>query len=253
MLKKNFLNKQNSQNSDPEEIAYFNSLASEWWNPDGKFRAMHAFNKTRRGYIENRIAQTFQRDLTEDKTFEGLRILDVGCGGGLVAEPLAARGAKVVGVDSAIRNIAIATQHAQQNEVEVEYRHGTLESSIKPDEKFDVVLNLEVIEHVPNPQRLVRNCVKPLSSGGLLFVATLNRTFRSFALAIIGAEYILRWLPVGTHRWDRFVKPSELGDYISSSGSVVTDKVGVSFSPLKWIWVIGSDLSVNYMLVAEND
>ena len=251
MLKKNFLTKQTAEICDPEQIAFFNSLSSEWWNPNGKFRSMHAFNRTRRTYIENKIAQKFNRDLAGVRTFEGLRILDVGCGGGLMAEPLAALGAEVVGVDAAIRNITIATQHAEQNNVKLHYRHGTLETSVKAEEQFDVILNLEVIEHVPNPGKLVQNCVKLLSSGGLLFVATLNRTYRSFGLAIIGAEYVLRWLPVGTHKWSRFVTPAELGDYIGLSGPTIIDRIGVSFSPLKWRWDVRSDLSVNYMLVAE--
>ncbi len=235
---------------DAAQIARFEALADEWWNPDGKFRVMHGFNDTRRGYIEACIAQKYQRDLTDDSPLSGITVLDVGCGGGLICEPLASKGAAVVGVDATYRNIEIAKRHAKQTVVDVDYRHGTAETAVPESELFDVVLNLEVIEHVADPKKLMTDCARRLKPGGLLIVATLNRTVRALVLAIFGAEYILRWLPVGTHDWRRFLKPDEIETMLSGEGLRVDGTVGVALNPLKRIWKITSDPAVNYMLIA---
>ena len=236
---------------DADEIARFEALAEEWWNPRGKFRVIHAFNETRRKYIEDRIAQKFQCGSAERPYLSNISILDVGCGGGLICEPLASQGANVVGVDATSRNIEIATRHAQQSGINVDYRHGTAETALNFDEKFDVVLNLEVIEHVADSKKLMADCTLRLKPGGLLIVATLNRTWRSLALAIIGAEYILRWLPVGTHNWNRFLKPSEVKAMLVGDNLKIEDTVGVALNPLNRKWKITSSPSVNYMVVAE--
>lgn len=236
---------------DVKEIARFEALAEEWWNPDGKFRVMHAFNEARRGYIEASVAQKFQHPLTHQKPLAGIRILDVGCGAGLICEPLALLGGDVVGVDATSRNIEIAKRHARQTGVYVDYRHGTAETAVSSSEYFDVVLNLEVIEHVADPAKLMTDCVTRLKPNGLLIVATLNRTLRALALAIVGAEYILRWLPVGTHDWSRFLKPHEIETMLNSEAMRSVETVGVAMNPLTRDWKITSNPSVNYMLVAE--
>ncbi len=236
---------------DVEEIARFEALAEEWWNPHGKFKVMHAFNDARRRYIEAYIAQKFQRSLTDQKPLAGIRILDVGCGGGLICEPLALLGATVVGVDATSRNIEIAKRHAQQQGINIDYRHGTAESAVPTSEHFDVVLNLEVIEHVADPAKLMTDCASRLKPNGLLFIATLNRTIRAFALAIVGAEYILRWLPIGTHDWRRFLKPHEIEAMLHHEKTQAIETVGVAMNPLTRHWKITPDPSVNYMLVAE--
>ena len=235
---------------DVKQIARFEALADEWWKPGGAFHVMHGFNDARRVYIEVCIAKKFERDLTSKSALNGIRVLDVGCGGGLVSEPLACLGADVVGVDAASRNIEIAKRHARQTDVEINYRHGTVESSVLADELFDVVLNLEVIEHVDDPQKLIADCTARLRPGGIMIVATLNRTLRALALAIVGAEYVLRWLPVGTHDWRRFLKPREIETMLACSGLEIEGIVGVAMDPLSRKWKITADPAVNYMMVA---
>jgi len=236
---------------DVNEIARFQALADEWWNPDGKFRVMHAFNHARRGFIEEYVAQKFQRSLNHQQPLAGIRILDVGCGGGLICEPLALLGATVVGVDATSRNIEIAKRHAWQTGISIDYRHGTAQSAVSANENFDVVLNLEVIEHVADPAKLMTDCASRLKPNGLLFIATLNRTIRALALAIFAAEYVLRWLPVGTHDWRRFLKPHEIEAMLRSGKMRVIETVGVTMNPLTRHWKVTSDPSVNYMLVAD--
>ncbi|MEK9942983.1 MAG: bifunctional 2-polyprenyl-6-hydroxyphenol methylase/3-demethylubiquinol 3-O-methyltransferase UbiG [Gammaproteobacteria bacterium] len=235
------------------EIARFQALADEWWNPDGKFRVMHAFNHARRDFIEKYVAQKFQRSLKHQQPLAGIKILDVGCGGGLICEPLALLGATVVGVDATSRNIDFAKRHARQAGISIDYRHGTAQSAVSPDENFDVVLNLEVIEHVADPAKLMTDCASRLKPGGLLFIATLNRTIRALVLAIYAAEYVLRWLPVGTHDWRRFLKPNEIEAMLRSGKMRVIEMVGVTMNPLNRNWKVTSDPSVNYMLVAEKE
>ena len=236
---------------DVKQIARFEALADEWWKPGGAFRMMHGFNDARRVYIEACIAKKFERDLTRNGALNGIRVLDVGCGGGLVSEPLACLGADVVGVDATSRNIEIAKRHARQTDVEINYRHGTADSAVLADELFDVVLNLEVIEHVDDPHKLIADCSARLKPGGTMIVATLNRTLRALALAIIGAEYVLRWLPVGTHDWRRFLKPREIETMLACAGLEIEGIIGVAMNPLSREWKITADPAVNYMMVAE--
>ena len=202
---------------DPAEVARFEILAEEWWNPRGRFRVVHAFNQARRDYIVAYISEFFGQSTRSKIPLNGLKILDVGCGGGLISEPLALMGAQVVGVDAAARNIEIAKIHASGSGALLDYRHGTASSVIKENEKFDVVLNLEVVEHVSKPNILIKDCASFVRPGGLMFVATLNRTIRSFVFGILGAEYVLRWLPVGTHHWKKFLKPIEITEMLKDS------------------------------------
>lgn len=234
-----------------DQITRFEALAEEWWKPDGKFRVMHRFNDARHNFIEACIANHFKRDLTGNRALSRIKILDVGCGGGLMSEPLALLGADVVGVDATSRNIEIAKRHSHQTGLYIDYRHGTADTALTAEELFDVVLNLEVIEHVDDPRKLIKDCTARLKPGGIIIVATLNRTLRSLVLAIIGAEYVLRWLPVGTHDWRRFMKPGEIETMLVDEGLNMNNTVGVALNPLSRNWKITPDLSVNYMLVAE--
>ena len=236
---------------DAAEITRFENLAEEWSNPRGKFRAMHSFNNTRRDYIVASISRVFGLSTNETPPLTGLEILDVGCGGGLISEPLAMLGAHVVGVDATARNIEIAKRHASDTGVVVDYRHGTASSAVDDTETFDVVLNLEVVEHVLEPKRLIKDCAALVRPGGLMIVATLNRTIRAFALAILGAEYVLRWLPRGTHQWGRFLKPTEISKMLSNNGLAVHDITGVTFNPLTREWKVSENVAVNYLLVAK--
>ena len=201
-----------SDTVDPVEIARFTSLAKEWWNPNGKFRAIHKFNPVRRDYILNAISEHFGLKLSGRRALVGLDILDVGCGAGLLCEPLAEQGAHVVGIDATARNADVARLHALEQALPIDYRHCLAEHVRETGERFDVVLNTEVIEHVANPEKLLADCAALVKPGGIMVVATLNRTLRSFVLAIVGAEYILRWLPRGTHDWRRFRRPKEISE-----------------------------------------
>ena len=240
-----------SRTVDPKEIERFTALAQEWWNPEGKFRAMHKFNPVRRDYIVEQIARHFGRDGTEANGFEGLTILDVGCGAGLLCEPLAQRGAKVVGIDATARNVEIARWHASEQGLGIDYRHCLAEHLVEAGERFDVVLNTEVVEHVADQEQLMKECSDLVRPGGIMVIATLNRTLRSFLLAILGAEYILRWLPKGTHDWRCFVRPREISKMIAKHGLETHETTGVSFNPLRSDWRLSKDTSVNYMLLAK--
>ena len=236
---------------DATQIVRFDALAEKWWKPDGIFRVSHGFNDARRVYIEACIARKFERDLTWNRALNRIRVLDVGCGVGLVSEPLACLGADLVGVDATSRNIEIAKRHARQTDVEINYRHGTVDSAVSADELFDVVLNLEVIEHVDDSQKLIADCTARLKAGGILIVATRNRDLCAWALAIIGAEYVLRLLPMGTHDWWRFLKPHEIEAMLACSGCKSEGIVGVAMNPVSCEWKITADAAVNYMMVAE--
>lgn len=238
-------------NVDSNEIERFEALADEWWNPDGKFHTVHKFNEERLRFIIQRILTHFRHAPDSRRSIEGLNILDVGCGAGLVSEPLAAAGASVVGIDATSRNIKIAHNHAVQSGQHVDYRHCLTEHLLKKESRFDVVLNLEVIEHVADPARLMSECCRLLTPGGLMIVATLNRTLLSFLVAIIGAEYVLHWLPVGTHDWRRFLHPQELTDMMTSHNMTNHETIGITYNPLIRRWRISSNSSVNYLLVAE--
>lgn len=233
---------------DPAEVAKFEAMAAEWWDPRGKFKPLHMLNPTRLDYITTQIAAEFGRDLTRPRPFEGLRLLDIGCGGGLLSEPMARLGADVTGADAAEGNIAVARIHAGQQGLSIDYRAQTAESLLAEGEAFDVVLNLEVIEHVAEPQAFLDSCHALLRPGGAMICSTLNRTPQSFAAAIVGAEWVMRWLPKGTHEWRRFITPDELCHMIRTAGLSPVDRKGMVFNPIRWDWRLSdSDLSVNYI------
>ncbi len=237
-----------NQTVDDAEIAKFEAMATEWWDPNGKFKPLHMLNPTRLDYITRQIAAEFGRDLTTPLPFAGLRLLDIGCGGGLLAEPMARLGADVVGADAAPRNIPVAQIHAQKSGLTIDYRHTTAEALAAAGEQFDVVLNMEVVEHVADPLAYLTACQQLLKPGGLMICSTINRNPKSFLMAIIGAEYVMRWLPKGTHEWAKFITPDELYDLIRKVGLDPVDRKGFVFNKLTWSWSIsGRDLSVNYV------
>ena len=236
---------------DPGEVEKFSKLAAEWWNPKGKMGVLHKFNPVRLTWIKEQVCARFGLDPMLREPFKGLRFLDIGCGGGLLCEPMARLGATVVGVDPSEKNIRTAQVHAAEVELAIDYRVGKAEDLAEAGEKFDVILNMEVIEHVAMPQFFVKNCCAMLKPDGLMFVATLNRTLKSFGLAIIGAEYILGWLPKGTHEWEKFIKPQELREWLSTNGVKVKAETGVTYHPLERVWRKAKDMDVNYMLVGQ--
>ena len=240
---------QASQTSvDPAEIAKFQAMATEWWDPNGKFKPLHMLNPCRLDYITEQIAEEFDRDLASEAPFLGLRILDIGCGGGLLCEPMARLGATVVGVDAAERNIPVATTHAEQSGLTITYRHDTAEALVDEGAEFDVILNMEVVEHVEGPLEYLTACQRLLKSGGIMICSTINRNAKSFAMAIVGAEYIMRWLPKGTHDWSKFITPDELFTLIENAGLDPVDRKGFVFNPISWQWRLSDrDLSVNYV------
>ena len=230
-----------------EEIQKFSNLADEWWDVNGKFKPLHMFNPIRIEYITESIKKHF--NIKKDKTnfLEGLKILDIGCGGGLISEPLARLGAKVTGIDASEKNIKIAKLHSQQSSLEINYINISPEN-FKEIEKFDVILNLEIVEHVDNVNLYSESCYKLLKKNGIMFTATLNRSFTSYIKAIIGAEYILRWLPIGTHDWNKFLKPEELQKILSDAKFVTLDIKGLNYNPFLNKWSKSRDLSVNYII-----
>lgn len=232
---------------DPAEIARFAAMADEWWDPAGKFKPLHKFNPVRLGYIRDRLARHFGRDPLGPKPLAGLRILDIGCGGGLVAEPMARLGATVVGIDASAKNIGVAANHAGRMGLAIDYRHTTAEALVEAGESFDAVLSLEVVEHVADVGEFLGACGALVRPGGAMLVATLNRTPKAFLLAIVGAEYVLRWLPKGTHEWSKFVKPEEACEALRKAGLETTDLTGVSYNPILDVWRLTRDLDVNYM------
>ena len=233
---------------DAAEIAKFEAMAAEWWDPTGKFKPLHMLNPCRLGYIVDQISAEFGRDPKVPRPFDGLRILDIGCGGGLLCEPMARLGAEVVGADAAPRNIPVARLHAEQSELAIDYRVGTAEALAAEGERFDVVLNMEVVEHVPDPPGYLKACHDLLRPGGMMICSTLNRNPRSWLLAIVGAELVMRWLPRGTHDWRRFITPDELFALLRGAGLAPVDRKGFVFDPLGWSWSISDrDLSVNYV------
>ena len=241
----------NLSSLDPAEVEKFSKIAAQWWNPTGKFGVLHVFNPVRLAYIKEQVCARFGLDPLIERPFEGLRFLDIGCGGGLLCEPMARLGAEVVGVDPSDKNIKTASVHASEQGLVIDYRVGVAEDLNEAGEKFDVILNMEVIEHVALPQNFTKNCVGMMKPGGLMFVATLNRTLKSFALAIVGAEYVLRWLPKGTHEWEKFIKPEELRGWLLNNGAVVKAETGVVYHPIGREWKRAKDMDVNYMLVAQ--
>lgn len=237
---------------DPSEVAKFTAMAEEWWDPKGKFKPLHKFNPVRLGFIRDTIEMHFDRSSTARKPFEGLRILDIGCGGGLVSEPMRRLGAEMVSVDASEANIKTAMTHAEQSGLDIDFRAGTVEELIEAGEApFDVVLNLEVVEHVADPDQFLKDCASLVKPGGLMIVATLNRTAKAFALAIVGAEYVLGWLPKGTHEFEKFLRPDEIKQPLLQAGLDVDPPQGVSFNPLLDQWRPSGDTKVNYLMVAS--
>jgi 2-polyprenyl-6-hydroxyphenyl methylase/3-demethylubiquinone-9 3-methyltransferase len=233
---------------DAAEVAKFEAMAAEWWDPQGKFKPLHMLNPCRLDYITTQIAAEFGRDLLSPAPFAGLRILDIGCGGGLLCEPMARLGATVVGADAAPRNIPVAQLHAAQSGLVIDYRHTTAEDLAAAGEVFDVVLNMEVIEHVADPPAYLQACHDLMRPGGLMVCSTLNRNPKSYLMAIVGAEQVMRWLPKGTHDWRKFITPDELFALLRDAGLDPVDRKGMVFHPLSWSWSVSArDLSVNYV------
>jgi 2-polyprenyl-6-hydroxyphenyl methylase/3-demethylubiquinone-9 3-methyltransferase len=238
---------------DHAEVERFSKLAADWWDTRGPMASLHKFNPVRLAYIRDQAAAHFDCDPKKLDSLKGLRMLDIGCGGGILSEPLARLGASMVGADPAAKNIAIAAAHAEEQGLEIDYRATTAEALAEAGEQFDVVLAMEVVEHVVDVKEFVATCASMVKPGGLMIAATLNRTLKSFALAIVGAEYILRWLPRGTHQWDKFVTPQELETAFERAGLDVIGERGVIYNPLADRWQLSSDMDVNYMLVAERN
>jgi 2-polyprenyl-6-hydroxyphenyl methylase/3-demethylubiquinone-9 3-methyltransferase len=238
---------------DPEEIARFSALAAEWWDPEGKFKPLHRLNPLRLTYIRDHLCARFDRDPKSLRSLEGLNILDIGCGGGLVAEPLCRMGAAVTGIDGSDKNIATASVHAGEGGLSIDYRATTAEEMAMAGPVFDAVVALEIVEHVADVPLFLASCAALVKPGGALIMSTLNRTAKSYVFAIVGAEYVLRWLPRGTHQWEKFIRPSELTEGLETNGLSVTDLTGVAYNPLSDDWHLSRDMAVNYMLYAEND
>ena len=236
---------------DIAEVERFSAMAADWWNPSGKFRPLHKFNPVRLEYIKRQVCENFGRDIKDPKAFTGLRVLDIGCGGGLLSEPMARLGASVVGADPSETNIEAAKIHAAQSRLEIDYRAKSAEQLNAAAEKFDVVLNMEVIEHVADPALFLAECAAMVKPGGLMFIATINRTMKAWALAIIAAENVLRWLPKGTHSYEKLVRPQELEGPLSQAGMTVIHRTGVAYNVLADRWVLSPDMDVNYMFLSR--
>ncbi len=242
-----------SPSIDPDEVAKFSRIAAEWWDPAGKFAPLHKFNPVRLGFIRQEAAARFGRNARYLRPFEGLTLLDIGCGGGLLSEPMARLGFAVTGADASPRNIGTAKAHADESGARVTYRCATAEELAAEGFSFDVVLNMEVIEHVADVGAYLSACAALVKPGGLTIVATLNKTLKALALAKFGAEYVLGWLPRGTHDWNRFLTPAELRAMLEDTGLSVLKTQGVSFNPLAWDWNLSTDVDVNYMVVAGRE
>lgn len=232
---------------DPDEVTRFAAVADAWWDPRGAFAPLHKLNPTRLSYIRDQICRHFGRDPRSARSLDGLAVLDVGCGGGLLAEPITRMGAAVTGIDATEQNIRVAGLHAQNMELEIDYRHIAAEELAAEGAVFDVVVNMEVIEHVADVPAFLAACRALVRPGGIMLFSTLNRTAKAFAMAIVGAEYVLRWLPRGTHDWQKFLKPAELSAALDAAGFTVPDLSGLSYDPLGDRWRVTRDLSVNYL------
>lgn len=242
----------NETSVDAAEVAKFEAMAADWWDPRGKFKPLHEMNPCRLHYITSQIAAEFERSLIDTEPFRGLRLLDIGCGGGLLSEPMARLGAEVVGADAAAGNIPVARLHAEQSGLGIDYRNATAEALAAAGERFDVVLNMEVVEHVAEPGAFLATCRELLKPGGLMICSTLNRTAKSFMMAIVGAEWVMRWLPKGTHDWQKFITPEELFDLLRRAGLEPLDRKGMVFNPVPWSWSLSDrDLTVNYVTASR--
>ena len=232
---------------DPAEVEKFTKMAESWWDPQGDFRPLHKLNPTRIRFLTEQIARLYGRDLDTPRPFQGLKVLDVGCGGGLVCEPLARLGAEVTGVDATPANIPVAQIHAEQMGLDIDYRVATVAELVEAEERFDVVLALEIIEHVNDPPAFVADVIGARAAGGLVFMSTFNKTIRSFALGIVAAEYVLQWLPKGTHDWQRFVAPAEMFKMVEAQGLRPERIKGFMFNPLLDKWMLTDDTGVSYI------
>ncbi len=235
---------------DPDEVAKFSALAAQWWDPQGKFAPLHKFNPVRLSFIRQEAARHFGRDARSLRPFEGLTLLDIGCGGGLLSEPMARLGFGVTGADASEKNIGTARTHAAQSGLSIAYRAITAEALAAEEMAFDVVLNMEVVEHVADVEAYLTACARLVKPGGLTIVATLNKTLKSLALAKFAAEYVLGWMPRGTHDWNRFIPPAQLQQSLEQAGLTILKTQGVFFDVLTWDWRLSADLDVNYMVVA---
>lgn len=240
-------NNQAHSTVDPAEVAHFAKMADTWWDPNGPFKPLHALNPTRISYITRALSQHFGKNADDHDAIKGLSGLDIGCGGGLICEPLSQKGAEMTGVDATEKNIKVASAHAAEVGANVQYRHTTAEALVEEGLKFDFIINMEVLEHVSDINLFLDACHKLLKPNGVMLFSTLNRTAKSYLTAIVGAEYILKWLPKGTHHWQKFIKPSELHSALTHNGFCVDDLKGMSFNPLNNSWSLSSDLSINYL------
>ena len=237
---------------DPAEMASFARMAENWWDADGPFKPLHIMNGARLGFIKDTLCDHFHRDPEVELPLKGLRILDIGCGGGLLCEPMTRLGASVTGVDALEKNLKTAKTHADQAGLEIDYRHGTIEQLVQSNETpFDAVLNMEVIEHVANPPDFMNDCGAMVREGGLTICSTINRTMKAFLFAIVGAEYVLRWLPRGTHQYEKLVKPAEIKRWLTDAGLAPDPSIGMSLNPLTSAWRFSDDLTINYVTVAK--
>ncbi|MEQ8194138.1 MAG: bifunctional 2-polyprenyl-6-hydroxyphenol methylase/3-demethylubiquinol 3-O-methyltransferase UbiG [Rhodospirillales bacterium] len=236
--------------ASPDEIARFSAIADTWWDPHGKFRPLHKINPTRLGFIRDRLTGHFEIDPRAAKPFAGLTLLDIGCGGGLLCEPLCRLGARVTGIDAGEQMVRVAALHAEQGGLDIAYRRTLPEDLAETGAQFDIVLNMEVVEHVADVDLFLRSCSRLVKPGGAMILSTINRTLKSFALAKIGAEYVLRWLPIGTHDWRKFVRPSELAGGLRGAGMDIAALEGMSYNPIADKWSLSRDLDVNYLALA---